>query len=136
MAEEPLENFRVRCFRYGKVFVALAEDAWPQRRFLLDVALAMNGFEAAQRRDLAFDWPQPGAGVGGGPGSAGRSFRAFFGHQTRDGCVTLIAGSRVATLLGHDAPPTTCRLEGHVYVAPDAHAAEDKKALWRLIRER
>lgn len=129
--EEPLERYRVHCFHYGNVFAALAEDAWPERRFLLDVALAMNGFSAAERRDLTFDWPQPGATAGRGK----QSFRAFFSHQTRDDACTLIAGGRVATLLDFDAPAATCRLDRHIYVAPNAHTADEKKALWQLIRE-
>lgn len=128
----PLERFRVRCFHYGNVFVAIAEEAWPQRRLLLDVALAMNGFAPAERRDLTFEWPQPGVREGGGE----RSFRAFFGHQTRDEPRTLVAGARVAALLGHAAPKATCRLDGHVYVAPGEHSADEKRALWQLIQER
>lgn len=131
-AAQPLERFRVRCFHYGNVFVAIAEEAWQERRFLLDVALAMNGFAPAERADLAFDWPQPGAVAGG----EGRSFRAFFGHQTREEPRTLIAGARVATLLGHSAPEQTCRLDRHVYVIPGEHSADDKRALWQLIQER
>lgn len=131
-ATQPLERFRVQCFHYGNVFVAIAEEAWPERRFLLDVALAMNGFAPADRDALTFDWPQPGAVAGG----EGRSFRAFFGHQTREEPRTLIAGPRVATLLGHSAPGQTCRLDGHVYVIPGEHSADDKRALWQLIQER
>ena len=126
-----LESFRIHCFHYGDVFVALTETALPQHRFFLDVALAMNGFRKAERRDLVFDWPQPGVTEGGGE----RSFRAFFGHQTRAGGRTLIVGARVAALLGHAAPAAACRLDDHVYVGTQVRSAEQKRKLWQLIRE-
>ena len=120
--------FRIRCFRYGQVFVALAEDAWPWRRFLLDVARAMNGFTVAERQDMVFDWPQPGADPGGG----GRAFRAFLGHQTRNGERTLMSGQRVLDLVGGaDAADGT---EGRIYVPPGAPDADTKKRLWDRIR--
>ena len=92
------QAFRIRCFHYGRVFAVIAEDAWPQRRFLVDVAWALNGFKTAERRDLVFDWPQPGATAEGGD----RAFAAFFGHQTRtrDEIRVIVAGARVAELLG------------------------------------
>ena len=126
----PVAAFRIRCFRYGRVFVALAEEAWPWRRFLLDVARAMNGFAAAERQDLVFDWPQPGADPAGG----GRAFRAFLGHQTRDGERTLISGRRVLDLLGAEAHETAL-VDGRVYVIPVAPDPAAKKRLWDLIRE-
>ena len=120
--------FRIRCFRYGRVFVALAEDAWPWRRFLLDVARAMNGFNVAERQDLVFDWPQPGADPAGG----GRAFRAFLGHQTRNGERTLMSGQRVLDLVGRaDADDET---DGRIYVPPGAPDADTKKRLWDRIR--
>lgn len=121
--------FRIRCFRYGRVFVALAEDAWPWRRFLLDVARAMNGFEVAERQDLVFDWPQAGADPGGGD----RAFRAFLGHQTRNGERSLISGQRVLDLVG-GAPGLTDATGVRVYVPPGAPDAEAKKRLWDRIR--
>lgn len=130
-ADLPTEPFRVRCFHYGRVFVAIAEDAWPRRRYLLDVAHALNGFVSAERRDLLFDWPQPGVSVAGG----GRAFRAFFGHQTREAEYTLISGARVAKLLRQAVPALTGLVERHVYVLPAAPDAEAKKTLWRLIRD-
>ena len=120
--------FRIRCFRYGQVFVALAEDAWPWRRFLLDVARAMNGFTVAERQDLVFDWPQPGADPGGG----GRAFRAFLGHQTRNGEHTLMSGQRVLDLVG--GADASDRTKGRIYVPPGAPDADTKKRLWDRIR--
>ncbi len=125
------EAFRIRCCHYGGVFVAIAEDAWPRRRFLIDVALALNGFQAAERRELVFDWPQPGAGSGG----EGRAFRAFFNHQTRDGARVVLAGSRVPELLGLSPPRQTCVIDGYLYITSQAPDARAKRALWQLIRE-
>ena len=121
--------FRIRCFRYGRVFVALAEDAWPWRRFLLDVARAMNGFEVAERQDLVFDWPQPGAD----PGGSGRAFRAFLGHQTRNGERSLMSGQRVLDLVGR-ANGLADTADVRIYVPPGAPDAETKKRLWDRIR--
>ncbi|MCE2459616.1 MAG: hypothetical protein J4F38_02425 [Pseudomonadales bacterium] len=127
------EAFRVRCFQYGRVFAALARDAWPMRRFLFDVAWALNGFERAERRDLVFDWPQPGAVADGGA----KAFGAFVRHQTgtREGTRMFIAGAQVATLLGQPAPNESCILDGRLYVRPDALDTAGKRTLWRLIQE-
>ena len=122
--------FRIQCFRYGRVFVAIDEEAWPHRRFLRGVALALNGFASAEREDIVFAWPPPGVDAHGG----GRSFRAFFGHQTRSGEHTLLSGARVPALLGKDAPGETCLLDGHLYVSPHAADATAKQALWQLIQ--
>ncbi len=127
----PSEPFRVRCFHYGRVFVAVAEDAWPRRRYLLDVAHALNGFAVAERRDVLFDWPQPGAAVSGGA----RAFRAFFGHRTRAAERTLLSGARVLALLELAEPEQTALVDDHVYVLPEAPDPKAKQALWRLIRE-
>lgn len=123
--------FRVHCFHFGRVFAAVAEDAWPQRRLLQDAALAMNAFVPAERNDILFDWPLPGAP----PSGAERAFRAFFGHQTRNGPRTLIAGSRAAQLVGRAVPASCALLEGHLYIPAGHLDAAAKKALWRLIRE-
>lgn len=127
------QAFRIRCFHYGRVFAAIAEEAWPQRRLLLDVAWALNGFQGAERRDLVFDWPQPGASPGGGE----RAFAAFFGHQTRtrDQIRVVVAGARVAELLGHPVPDGVCLLGDLLYVPPSAPDAAAKKTLWQLIVE-
>lgn len=125
------QPFRLRCFHYGRVFVAIAEDSWPRRRLLLDLAHAMNGFAPAERQDIAFDWPPPGAAADG----AERAFRAFFGHQTRDGKRSIVAGARVAELLGHEAPKQAALLDGHLYLPPQAPDAASKQTLWRLLRE-
>ena len=123
----------MRCFRYGRVFAALAEDAWPIRHFLLDVAWALNDFLAAERKDLVFDWPQPGAVADGG----GKAFGAFFRHQTRTRTDTrvLLAGTRVAALLGHSPPNESCMLDGGLYVCPGVMDNEVKRGLWRLIED-
>ena len=130
------EAFRVRCFRYGRVFAAIAEDAWAQRRFLADVAWALNGFQGSERRDLVFDWPQPGAAAQGGE----RAFGAFFGHQTRtqDEIRVVVSGERVAKLLGHQVPDESCYLGDLgdlLYVVPTTPDAAAKKALWQLIAD-
>ncbi len=124
----PVEAFRIRCFRYGRVFAALTEDAWPHRRYLLDVARAMNHFETAERHGIVFEWPQPGAA----PDGAARAFRAFAGHQTRNGERALLSGQRVLDLLGSEATETGV-VDGRVYVVPETPSAEAKKALWRLL---
>ena len=111
------------------MFVALAEDAWPWRRFLLDVAQAMNGFEVAERQDLVFDWPQPGADPSGG----GRAFRAFLGHQTRNGERCLMSGQRVLDLVGGPGSLTD-ETNVRIYVPPGAPDAEAKKQLWHRIQ--
>ncbi len=131
MARGVDEAFRVRCFRYGRVFAAIAEDAWAQRRFLADVAWALNGFQRAERRDLVFDWPQPGAAAQGGE----RAFAAFFGHQTRtqDDIRVVVSGERVVKLLGHEVPDESCYLGDLLYVVPTVPDAAAKKALWQLI---
>ena len=90
----------------------------------------MNRFQDVQRRDMVFDWPQPGASADGGE----RAFRAFFRHQTSGSTKGLIAGTRVPRLLGHAAPDANCVVDGHVYVVPETPNVESKKALWRLIR--
>ena len=127
------EAFRVRCFRYGRVFAALGEDAWPMRRFLFDVAWALNGFERAERSDLVFDWPQPGAVADGGA----EAFGAFVRRQTRtrEGTRMFISGARVAALFGQSAPNESCVLDGRLYVRPDALDAAGKCTLWGLIRD-
>ena len=130
-APVPDEAFRIRCFRYGRVFVAMAEDAWPMRRFIVDVAWASNGFQVAERDDFVFDWPQPGAVTGGG----GRAFGAFFRHQTRvwEDVRVLLSGTLVATLLGHPAPAESCVLDGRLYLHPGIPDAESKRALWQRM---
>ena len=103
------------------------------RRLLLDVAWAMNGFEQAEKRDLVFDWPQPGAVADGGA----KAFEAFVRHQTRtrEGVRVVVSGNQVATLLGLAAPNETRVLDGRLYVRPDALDAVGKRRIWRLIQE-
>ena len=92
------------------------------RRLLLDVAWALNGFQAAERRDIVFDWPQPGA---------------FFRHQARtvEDVRVLISGARVVTLLGQSSPAESCILNGWLYVRPGPLDATAKRSVWRLIQE-
>ena len=127
-----LGPFKVRCFRFGRVFVAMAEDAWPRRRYLLDVALAMNGFETAERRDIVFSWPQPG--VSRDAVAAGRAFRAFFSHQTSVAARSLVSGAQVPALLGAQRPAATSGLGEHLYVVPETADAAAKPALWSLLQ--
>ena len=103
------------------------------RRLLLDVAWALNGFELAQRRDLVFDWPQPGAVADGGA----KAFGTFVRHQTRtrERIRVVVSGTHVATLLGLAAPNESCILDGRLYVPPDALDAAGKRGIWRLIQE-
>ena len=103
------------------------------RRFLADVAWALNGFDGADRRDLVFDWPQPGAVAAGG----GRAFSAFVRHQTRtrEDIRVLIAGAQVAELLGQAEPGESCILDGRLYVRPDVLDSTAKRTLWRLVQE-
>ena len=103
------------------------------RRLLLDAAWALNGFELARRRDLVFDWPQPGAVADGGA----EAFGAFVRHQTRtrEGVRVVVSGSSVATLLGMAAPNESCIQDGRLVVGPDALDAAGKRRLWRLIQE-
>ena len=127
----PVAPFRIRCFHFGDVFAAIAEDAWPHRRFVFDIALALNRFQPGERNVLDFDWPLPGAA----PDGAERAFRAFFGHQTRNAPRTLIAGGRVAELLGA-APPNECAVrKSHLYIPPQRLDAAAKAALWGLIQK-
>lgn len=103
------------------------------RRLLLDLAWALNGFERARRRDLVFDWPQPGAVADGGA----KAFAAFVRHQTRtrEGVRVIVSGNQVATLLGLAAPDESCILDGRLYVRPDRLDAAGKRRLWRLVQE-
>ena len=132
----PVDPFRIRCFRYGRVFAAIAEDAWPQRRLLLDVALALNAFQPAERDGLEFRWPLPGPAPAqpSAPDAPARAFRAFFGHQSRNSERTLIAGAQVAELLGRPVPDAAGLVGDHLYVPSEKLDTSAKKALWQLIR--
>ena len=133
----PVEPFRIRCFRYGRVFAAIAEDAWPQRRLLLDVALALNAFQPAERAGVEFRWPLPGPAPmqSSTPDAPARAFRAFFGHQSRDAARTLIAGAQVAELLGRPVPAAAGFAGDHLYIPSEKLDTAAKKALWQLIRD-
>ena len=137
-APAPATPLHIRCFRFGDVFAAIGEDAWPQRRLLLDVALALNGFRPAERQDVVFSWPQPGAPPDGGE----RAFRAFFGHRTQDCGFALLSGKNIPPLLGRAVPEQDVVLDDaeprlrcrSLYIAPRALDADAKRKLWRLIR--
>lgn len=122
--------FRIHCHRCGEVFVCIGEDAWPHRRFILDVALAANRFVAHQRRDLPFDWPQPGAATDGHR----RAFGAFFRHQMRHCARAILAGAEPARLLGHEPPTASGPLGPHFHLVPQVFDGEGKKRLWRQLR--
>ncbi|MDE0692268.1 MAG: hypothetical protein OXI55_08520 [Gammaproteobacteria bacterium] len=126
--------FTIRCLRLGDVFAAIAEDAWPRRRFLLDVMRAMNGFRAAKVQSLRFDWPQPGVAAGSQPE---RAFAAFAGHQMEGEAMRrVVSGTKAATTwgLGEEELPTRA-IERGIYVNPGDESPEAKQALWRLIAE-
>ena len=103
---------------------------------LLDVALALNRFRAAERQDVLFSWPQPGAD----PHAGDRAFRAFFAHRVPSGGVALVAGARVPGLLGEAAPSDSGWLKSRgeeapaLYVAPGTLDANAKRVLWALAK--
>ena len=126
--------FTIRCLRFGDVFAAIAEDAWPRRRFLLDVMRAMNGFRAAKVQSLSFDWPQPGVSADSRPE---RAFAAFAGHQMEGEAMRrVVSGAKAAAVWGLGEGETATRsIERGVYVHPGDESPEAKQALWRLIAE-
>ncbi|MYB38442.1 MAG: hypothetical protein F4Y26_13905 [Gammaproteobacteria bacterium] len=116
----------------GDVFAAFAEDAWPRRRFLLDVMRAMNGFRAAEVQSLRFDWPQPGVSASSQPE---RAFAAFAGHQMEGEAMRrVVFGTKAAEIwgLGEDERSTRS-IERGIYVNPGDESPEAKQALWQLI---
>ena len=126
----PAAPFRVHCHRCGEVFVCIGEDAWPHRRFILDVALAANRFAPFERRDLPFDWPQPGAA----PDGDRRAFGAFFRHQMRDCARAVLAGAKPAALLGREPPAASGAFGPHFYLAPQVLDGASKRRLWQQLR--
>jgi len=127
-----VEPFTIRCLRLGDVFAAIAEDAWPRRRFLLDVMRAMNGFRAAKVQSLQFDWPQPGVSASSQPE---RAFAAFAGHQMEGEAMRrVVSGTKAAAVwgLGVEELPTRA-IERGIYVNPGDESPEAKQALWQLI---
>ena len=129
-----IEAFTIRCLRFGDVFAAIAEDAWPRRRFLLDVMRAMNGFRAAKVQSLSFDWPQPGVSADSRPE---RAFAAFAGHQMEGEAMRrVVSGAKAAGVWGlGEEEMATRSIERGVYVHPGDESPEAKQALWRLIAE-
>ena len=127
---EPLAGaavtFRIRGFRVGRALALVDESLWPQRRFFLDVAQAMNRWRPDRREDVQFEWPQlpaPDAGID----AAGRAFRAFVAAQSEGGVQVLAVGARVAELLG---PPA----EGDAVLRLDRVVdGADRRDLWRRV---
>ncbi len=123
-------TFRIRGFRLGRVLALIDEPLWPQRRFFLDVAQAMNGWRTDRREDVHFDWPQLAGGqllsADAGLEAAGRAFRAFVTAQAEDDARVLAVGARVAELLGA-APEWAVLYLDQVVDGPD------RRDLWRRI---
>lgn len=114
------------------MFAAIAEDAWPRRRFLLDVMRAMNGFRAAEVQSLRFDWPQPGVSADSRPE---RAFAAFAGHQMEGEAMRrVVSGAKAAAVWGiGDGEGATRAIERGIYVHPSDESPEAKQALWQLV---
>ena len=131
-AQESVQPFTIRCLRLGDIFAAIAEDAWPRRRFLLDVMRAMNGFRAAEVTSLRFDWPQPGVSAASRPE---RAFAAFAGHQMEGEAMRrLVSGAQAAEIWGlGDEGASTRAIERGIYVHPGDESPQAKQALWKLI---
>lgn len=123
-------SFRVQGFRLGRALALIDEPLWPQRRFFLDVAHAMNGWRPDRREDVRFDWPQVHSGqllsTDAGLDAAGRAFRAFVEAQAEDDARVLAAGPRVAELLGPEPTAAVLYLDGVVH-------GDDKRELWRRV---
>ena len=119
-------TFRIHGFRLGQALALVDERLWPQRRFFLDIAHAMNRWRPDRREDVQFEWPQllaPDAGID----AAGRAFRAFVAAQSEGGVQVLAVGARVAELLG---PPA----EGEVVLRLDRVVdGADRRDLWRRV---
>ncbi len=119
-------TFRIRGFRLGQALALVDESLWPQRRFFLDVAHAMNRWRPDRREDVRFEWPQP-LSPDAGIDAAGRAFRAFAAAQSEGGGQVLAVGARVAELLGPAAG-------GEVVLYLDRVVdGADKRDLWRRI---
>ena len=120
-------TFRIRGFRLGRALALVDESLWPQRRFFLDVAHAMNRWRPDRREDVRFEWPQllaPDAGID----AAGRAFRAFVAAQSEGDVQVLAVGARVAELLG---PPA----EGDAVLRLDrvVDGADKRDLWWRVL---
>lgn len=123
------ERLRIHCYCCGDVFLAIGEDAMPHRRFLLDVAAAVAGTAGAERRELVFAWPQPGAPADGHE----RAWRAFFLRQMERCARAILAGAKPATLLGHPLPDANGPLGSHFYLTPQVPGGPGKERLWQQL---
>lgn len=123
------ERLRIHCYCCGDVFLAIGEDAMPHRRFLLDVAAAVAGTARAERRELVFAWPQPGAPADGHE----RAWRAFFLRQMERCARAILAGAKPATLLGHPLPDANGPLGSHFYLTPRVPDGPGKERLWQQL---
>ncbi len=121
--------FTIHCFHLGSVFVAVDEALWSKRRFFLDVARAWDGYSAAERQMVRFDWPQGGLDTG-----ADRSFQAFFEHQASTASHRLVCGPLVLLLLGETPPADVSRVGGAVYLDGQTTPAA-KIRIWRHLLE-
>ena len=122
----PAVTFDIRGFRIGRVLALIDASLWPQRRFFLDVALAMNGWSTDRREDVRFEWPQP-LSADGGEEAAGRAFRAFVAAQSGDDGRILAVGETVAGLLGEEPPGAVLAVDQVVHGAA-------RRDLWRRVR--
>ena len=122
----PAATFDIRGFRIGGVLALIDASLWPHRRFFLDVALAMNGWQGDRREDVRFEWPQL-LSADGGEDAAGRAFRAFVAAQSGDDGRILAVGKTVAGLLGEKPPGAVLAIERVVDGA-------DRRDLWRRVR--
>lgn len=123
---EPAATFDIRGFRIGGVLALIDASLWPHRRFFLDVALAMNGWQGDRREDVRFEWPQL-LSADGGEDAAGRAFRAFVAAQSGDDGRILAVGKTVAGLLGEKPPGAVLAIERVV-------DGVDGRDLWRRVR--
>lgn len=121
--------FTIHCFHLGSVFVAVDESLWSRRRFFLDVARAWNGYTAAERQMVRFDWPQGGLDTG-----ADRSFQAFFEHQASTADHRLVCGTLVTALLGERQPDDVAWVGGALYLDGQTTPAV-KRRIWQHLTE-
>ena len=121
--------FTIHCFHLGSVFVAVDESLWSKRRFFLDVARAWNGFAAAERQMMRFDWPQGGLDTG-----ADRSFQAFFEHQASTASHRIVCGPLIVLLLGEQQPADVSWVGGSLYLDGQTTPAA-KRRIWQHLLE-
>ena len=123
-----VERLAIRCFRLGKAFVLISQDAWPSRRVLLDVARSLNGFRPANRRDLVFTWPQVES-ADASREALEKVFHAFLTHQVEQDDVVVAAGTVAAELATRDLGADVVDLP---HVPMDGAG---KRELWQRIQK-